>query len=175
MARCDHERRTAPTADDRRVHHDRTPRVWGYPRWILSACPKLTKLSVRFLLTKPLPSIIFNHMVKYSSRALNATFTALSDPTRRAILSRLARGASSVTELARPFEMSLPAVSKHVRVLEHAGLLRRTRRGRVHQLHLVARPMKGAQNWLERYRRFWERQFDALADYLEHSGKGGKV
>lgn len=114
-------------------------------------------------------------MVKYSSRALNATFAALSDPTRRAILARLARGASSVTELARPFEMSLPAVSKHVRVLEHAGLLRRKRRGRVHQLQLVARPMKGAQNWLERYRRFWEGRFDALADHLEHSKKRGKT
>ena len=137
--------------------------------------PKVDEALGAISLDKAPPSVIFNHMVKYSSRALNATFTALSDPTRRAILSRLARGASSVTELARPFEMSLPAVSKHVRVLEHAGLLRRKRHGRVHQLHLVARPMKGAQNWLERYRRLWEGQFDALADYLEHSKKGEKT
>lgn len=113
-------------------------------------------------------------MVKYPTHALNATFTALSDPTRRAILARLARGTSSVTELARPFDMSLPAVSKHLRVLEHAGLIRRKKRGRVHQLRLVAGPMKDAQKWLERYRRFWEDQLDALADYLEHSHKGEK-
>ena len=105
-------------------------------------------------------------MVKYSSETLDATFGALADPTRRAILERLARGESSVTALAEPFDMSLPAVSKHLRVLESAGLLARERDGRVHRCCLVGGPMEEAARWIARYRIFWERQLDALAEHL---------
>jgi DNA-binding transcriptional ArsR family regulator len=105
-------------------------------------------------------------MVNSRQTALDATFAALSDPTRRAILARLATREASLTELARPFRMSLPAIHKHLRVLERAGLLAHAKHGRVRRCRLVARPMKGAARWIERYRRFWEAQFDALAAYL---------
>jgi DNA-binding transcriptional ArsR family regulator len=106
-------------------------------------------------------------MVKYSSRTLNRTFAALADPTRRRILAHLARGDQRVTHLARPHAMSLPAISKHLRVLEKAGLLRRRRYGRVHQMQLDAKPLKQAAEWVEEYRRFWEESLDRLAEYLE--------
>jgi DNA-binding transcriptional ArsR family regulator len=106
-------------------------------------------------------------MVKYSSRMLDRTFAALADPTRRRLLKHLARGDQCVTRLARPCAMSLPAVSKHLRVLENAGLIRRRRRGRVHQLNLQAAPMKQASQWIEDYRRFWEQSFDRLDEYLK--------
>ena len=106
-------------------------------------------------------------MVKYSSPRLNRTFAALADPTRRRILSNLARGNRCVTDLARPHRMSLPAVSKHLRVLEKAGLLRRRRYGRVHQMQLEAKPLKEAAQWVEEYRKFWEGSLDRLAEYLE--------
>jgi DNA-binding transcriptional ArsR family regulator len=105
-------------------------------------------------------------MVKYASHPLDRTFAALSDPTRRAILARLAQGDASVTELATPFAMSLPAISKHLRVLEQAGLVERTRDGRVHRLRLVARPLHEASAWIAHYQQFWEQQLAALADYL---------
>lgn len=108
-------------------------------------------------------------MVKYSEGVLDATFGALADATRRGILARLARGESSVSELAAPYEISLPAVSKHLRVLENAGLVVRHKDGRVHRCRLIAEPMKDAAEWIERYRLFWELQFDALARYLEES------
>jgi DNA-binding transcriptional ArsR family regulator len=108
-------------------------------------------------------------MVKHLQFALDATFGALSDATRRGILARLASGESSVSELAAPYEMSLPAVSKHLRVLETAGLVVRHKDGRVHRCRLIAEPMKDAAEWIERYRLFWEEQFDALARYLEES------
>jgi DNA-binding transcriptional ArsR family regulator len=108
-------------------------------------------------------------MVNYSATLLDATFGALADPTRRAILARLARGEAMVTELAEPFRISLPAISKHVRVLEAAGLLEREVDGRVHRCRLAAQPMKNAAAWIEQYRAFWELQFDALAKYLETS------
>src|ERR1700720_2983238 len=95
-------------------------------------------------------------MVKYTSKTLNRTFAALADPTRRRILAHLARGDRRVTDLARPYAMSLPAVSKHWRVLEKAGLLPRRRYGRVHQLKLEAKPMQQAARWIEEYRKFWE-------------------
>lgn len=98
---------------------------------------------------------------------LDHTFAALADPTRRAIVARLARGEASVTEVAQPFDMSLPAVSKHLRVLERAGLLKRTREGRTHRLRLQAEPLKEAVDWITTHRAFWERQLDALADYLD--------
>lgn len=102
--------------------------------------------------------------------ALDATFGALSDATRRGILARLARGESSVSELAEPYEMSLPAVSKHLKVLEGAGLVVRHKDGRVRRCRLIAEPMKGAAEWIERYRVFWEEQFDALERYLAETG-----
>ena len=112
---------------------------------------------------------LFNRMVKYRSSELSATFSALADPTRRRILERLSGGQSGVTRLAAPFAMSLPAVSKHLRVLERAGLLRRHRHGREHRLELEAAPIKVALRWMERYRKFWEGSLDALAAYLEDS------
>ncbi len=111
-------------------------------------------------------------MVNYSPRQLNHTFSALADPTRRAILERLALSESSVTELAKPFNISLPAISKHLRVLEGAGLLSRKKEGRMQVCGLVIEPMKDAADWIEEYRRFWERQLDALTDYLDKPKKG---
>ena len=97
---------------------------------------------------------------------LNATFAALADPTRRAILARLASGETSVSELAEPFEMSLPAVSKHLKVLQRAGLIARGRQAQWRPCRLAAGPLKDASEWLEHYRRFWEESFDRLEDYL---------
>jgi DNA-binding transcriptional ArsR family regulator len=110
-------------------------------------------------------------MVKYSEAPLDTTFAALSDVTRRGILARLVQGETSVSELAAPYKMSLPAVSKHLRVLEGAGLVTRHKDGRVHRCRLVAEPMKDAAEWIERYRQFWEHQFDALADYLQEESR----
>jgi len=112
-----------------------------------------------------------NQMVKYQSRSLNRTFAALADPTRRRILAHLAQGDRRVTDLARPHDMSLPAVSKHLRVLEKAGLLRRRRYGRVHEMRLDAKPLKEAAQWVEEYRKFWEGSLDRLAAYLEKTNK----
>jgi DNA-binding transcriptional ArsR family regulator len=97
---------------------------------------------------------------------LSATFAALADPTRRAILARLALGETSVTELAEPFEMSLPAVSKHLKVLEHAGLIVRGREAQWRPCRIESRALKEVDDWLERYRRFWEQSFDRLDRYL---------
>jgi DNA-binding transcriptional ArsR family regulator len=111
-------------------------------------------------------------MVNYSSAAasLDATFGALADPTRRAILARLAETPEvTVTDLARPFDVSLPAISRHLRVLEGAGLIARRREGRVHHCRVVAAPMKPASEWIARYERFWEEKLDALARYLEET------
>src|SRR5918998_2486427 len=104
---------------------------------------------------------------RVSPDRLSATFAALADPTRRAILARLASGGeASVTELAQPFEMSLPAVSKHLKVLERAGLVARGREAQWRPRRLEAGPLKDAADWLERYRRFWDESFDRLDDYL---------
>jgi DNA-binding transcriptional ArsR family regulator len=108
-------------------------------------------------------------MVKYHVAPLDATFAALSDSTRRGILARLAQGETSVSELAAPYDISLPAVSKHLRVLESAGLVARRKRGRVHRCRLIAGPMRDAAAWIEEYRQFWEQQFRALARFLEES------
>jgi DNA-binding transcriptional ArsR family regulator len=101
-----------------------------------------------------------------SPEHLNATFSALADPTRRAILARLAAGETSVSELAQPFEMSLPAISKHLKVLQRAGLIERGREAQWRPCRLAAAPLKDASDWLERYRRFWEESFDRLEEYL---------
>lgn len=97
---------------------------------------------------------------------LSATFAALADPTRRAILARLALGETSVTELARPFTMSLPAVSKHLKVLEHAGLIARGREAQWRPCRLEVGPLKDIADWVEHYRRFWDQSFDRLDVYL---------
>jgi len=106
-------------------------------------------------------------MVKHLSDNLDAVFSALGDPTRRAILARLALGETTVSELAAPHAMSLPAVSKHLRVLEQAGLVSKEKDGRVIQCSLEAGPLKSAATWIEQYRQSWDEQFDALADYLD--------
>jgi len=98
---------------------------------------------------------------------LNNTFSALSDPTRRAIVTKLAEGETSILELAAPFDMSLPAVSKHIRVLEKAGLLVRRKQGRVHYCRLNAQPLREAATWLAFYQQFWDARLDALATFLE--------
>ena len=97
---------------------------------------------------------------------LSATFAALADPTRRAILARLALGETSVTELAQPFEMSLPAVSKHLKVLERAGLITRGREAQWRPCRIEPRALKDVDAWLERYRRFWDASLDRLDAYL---------
>ncbi len=97
---------------------------------------------------------------------LDATFAALADPTRRAILARLASGAASVQELAEPFDMTLPAVSKHLKVLERAGLVARGRDAQRRPCRLTAAPLREVAGWAERYRRFWEESLDRLDDYL---------
>jgi DNA-binding transcriptional ArsR family regulator len=113
-------------------------------------------------------------MVKRSSEHLDLVFSALSDPTRRAMLEKLAHGASSVTELAEPHDMSLPAISKHLKILETAGFITRELDGRVHRITLESKPMKEAFAWLELYRKFWEAKFDALEKYLAKPHKKEK-
>jgi DNA-binding transcriptional ArsR family regulator len=134
-----------------------------------SATPPLRAI---FPLTKSAPAIIFNRSVKLETRKLDAIFAALADPTRRAVLVHLTFTESSLTELAAPFNISLPAFSKHLRVLEQAGLVAREKQGRMNLCRLSAAPMQDAAAWIARYRGFWENQFDALAAYLEKSEKG---
>ncbi len=98
---------------------------------------------------------------------LSSTFAALADPTRRAILARLASGECSVTELAEPFDMSMPAVSKHLRVLEKAGLIARGREAQWRPCRLEPAPLKDVSDWIERYRAMWEERFDRLDTYLQ--------
>jgi DNA-binding transcriptional ArsR family regulator len=102
-----------------------------------------------------------------STDTLSTTFQALADPTRRAILARLASGETSVTQLAEPFEMSMPAISKHLKVLERAGLIARGREAQWRPCRLEAGPLKDVAGWVEHYRRFWEESFDRLDDYLQ--------
>ncbi len=98
---------------------------------------------------------------------LNATFSALADPTRRAILARLAEGEASVMEIAAPFAMSQPAISKHLRVLENAGLISKGRDGQKRPCRIEAEPVEAANEWLERYRAFWEENYQRLDNLLE--------
>ena len=106
--------------------------------------------------------------------ALSATFSALADPTRRAILARLALGETTVMELAEPFEMSLPAVSKHLKVLEKAGLIARGREAQWRPCRIEVNALKPVDDWLENYRRLWEARFDRLEDYLRELQPYGK-
>jgi DNA-binding transcriptional ArsR family regulator len=102
-----------------------------------------------------------------SADSLTLTFSALSDPTRRAILARLARGEASVNDLAAPFDVSLPAISKHLSVLERSGLIERRKESRFRPCRLKPAPLKEATEWIEKYRRTWEESFDKLDDYLK--------
>lgn len=110
-----------------------------------------------------------------NSRRLDLTFGALADPTRRAILARLAGGEATVGELARPFAVSRPAISKHLRILERAGLVQRARDGRISRCELDAKPMRQVAEWVEHYRRFWERQLDSLKRYVEEETESRKT
>jgi len=107
-----------------------------------------------------------------TENALTATFSALADPTRRAILARLSQGETSVTELAQPFDMSLPAISKHLKVLERAGLIVRGREAQWRPCRIEPEALKTVDDWLEDYRRFWDQSFDRLDEYLR--GINGK-
>jgi DNA-binding transcriptional ArsR family regulator len=103
---------------------------------------------------------------------LSITFAALADPTRRAILGRLSRGETSVTELARPFDMTLPGISKHLKVLERAGLIARGRDAQWRPCRLQANPLHDAADWIDHFRQFWEQSFDRLEDYLKEMQSG---
>lgn len=111
-------------------------------------------------------------MVNYTNKQLDPIFAALADSTRRAILARLRHGEATVTEVAEPFTTSLPAISKHIKVLEEAGLVARRKDGRIHHLRLVASPLKNAVQWLEQYHGFWEAQFDSLEQFLKEGNVG---
>lgn len=102
-----------------------------------------------------------------STDRLSSTFAALADPTRRAILARLSLGETSVTELAQPFQMTMPAVTKHLKVLERAGLITRGREAQWRPCRLDAAPLKDAASWVDQYRQFWEARLDRLDDYLQ--------
>src|SRR5687768_4765527 len=119
--------------------------------------------------------------MRSSTDKLSSTFAALADPTRRAILARLSTGEASVQDLAKPFKMTLPAVSKHLKVLEKAKLISRSRTAQWRPCYLNAEPLKEASDWMEQYRKFWDESFDRLDEYLkvlqadgEKSKKGGK-
>lgn len=105
--------------------------------------------------------------MQISNDKLSSTFSALADPTRRAILARLASGEASVSELAKPMKMTMPAVTKHLKVLQKAGLIRQERRAQFRPCYLVATPLKEASDWVDQYRKFWEASFDRLDEYLK--------
>ncbi len=108
-------------------------------------------------------------MVKHSEALLDDTFAALADPTRRAILKRLSKGATPMGDLARPFGMSWPAITKHVKVLERAKLVRREQDGRVHRMHFEGKSLRDARAWIDKYAKFWEGRFDALEKFLDET------
>jgi DNA-binding transcriptional ArsR family regulator len=119
---------------------------------------------------------LINYMVHHQvPDHLSTTFAALADPTRRAILARLASGERSVTELAEPFDMSMPAVSKHLKVLERAGLIARSREAQWRRCQLDAAPLREVSEWVERYRDMWEARLDRLDEYLTTLQKKGKT
>ena len=112
-------------------------------------------------------------MVNYSDARMDAVFTALADATRRGMIARLSTGPATIGELGQPFGISKPAVTKHVKMLERAGLIRRRRDGRIHNCTLQTRPMQQAVAWMERQREFWEDSLDALAGLVEKTKPGG--
>ena len=124
------------------------------------------RLVVSPILTNGVPYYNFNHMVELPNVSLNQTYAAIADPTRRAILVRLMQSEARVTELAEPFDISLNAVSKHLRVLERAQLVRRRIKGRDHYLSVNIEPLQEAAKWIETYQKFWEERVDALETFL---------
>lgn len=120
---------------------------------------------------RPAAALSFNHMVNQQSERLDRVFHALTDPTRRHMLRSLAGRERTVGELAQPFRMSLAAASKHVKVLEGAGLVRRTVQGRTHFCRLDPKPLAGAAEWIRFYERFWNERLDALEELLRHPNK----
>jgi DNA-binding transcriptional ArsR family regulator len=121
------------------------------------------------------PLIIFIHMDEYNRRGkLDGVFSALGDPTRRAILRLLAQRPATISEIAKPFPVSLNTISKHVMVLERVGLVRREIRGREHHCYIDPRPLREADEWLEHYRRFWQERLDALEAYVARTHKRSK-
>ena len=110
-------------------------------------------------------------MVKYTSGSIDATLSALADPTRRAIIERLEFSKCSVLEIAEPFQISLPAISKHLKVLESAGLIKRQKEGTTHIIKLIAEPMKNAAEWLNHYSIFWEGQLESFSKYINNKNK----
>ena len=136
----------------------------GMEEGALETMDRLAELLDAILLAPAMRSRVLQDTT--SADPLSATFAALADPTRRAILTRLTSGEASVTELAEPFEMSLPAVSKHLKVLERAGLISRSRDAQWRPCRLDAGPLKEVSDWVESYRRFWEQSFERLDHYL---------
>lgn len=126
---------------------------------------------IRYLTRSPESTTILNQVVNYSPAQLDTAFSALADPVRREIIAHLLRGPATVTQVAEPFDISLPAISRHVRVLESAGLLVRRKQGRYHHLHLNVTPLRRAAGWLVKYTEFWEGQFDALEKFLAVDGE----
>jgi len=110
---------------------------------------------------------IFNHMVKYNERQLDSLFGALSDTTRRKIIEKLTKNDLIVTEIASDFDISLPAISKHIKVLENAGLVKRKRDGKLHKISYNKEAVKTAWSWINQYREFWDKSFDSLAELLD--------
>ena len=133
----------------------------------MRGCRQIMRSERKRSLTELRHLCILNSMVNDSPEQLTTVFFALADPTRRAILERLRQGEASGTDLARPFSISVPAISKHLRVLEHADLILHRKDGRTHRFRLAAGPMQEAADWLEHYRHFWEEQLDSLDTYLQ--------
>jgi DNA-binding transcriptional ArsR family regulator len=125
-------------------------------------------------LTPAAPPSIFNQVVEYQSKSLNRVFFALADPTRRAVLARIAHGELTVTAIAAPFGISLAAVSKHVRVLEEAGLLKRVRQGREHRLSLVPETLRAAAAWVDQFERLWTDHLDHIKEAAERKARERK-
>jgi DNA-binding transcriptional ArsR family regulator len=141
-----------------------------------SSLLSLSLLSLRKLDGMAGAGIYFNRMVEYGSSLLDQVFTAVADPTRRAILDALARKPAKITEIARPFPVSLNAISKHIKTLERAGLIRRVVVGREHYCHLEPRALRPVTDWLEHHRAFWEARLEALERHVvakRRRGRGG--
>jgi DNA-binding transcriptional ArsR family regulator len=126
------------------------------------------------VLTPAGPPVIFNQVVEYQSKSLSRVFFALADPTRRAVLARIATGEMTVTAIAAPFGISLAAVSKHVRVLEEAGLLKRVRQGREHRLSLVPEALRAAAAWVDQFERLWTDHLDSIKEAAERKARERK-
>jgi DNA-binding transcriptional ArsR family regulator len=113
-------------------------------------------------------------MVNYHENLMDAVFVALADPTRRGMIARLSKGPASIGELGRPYDVSKPAITKHVKILERAGLISRKKDGRIHRCRLNPKPMEEAEEWIEKHRKFWQGSLGKLARYLERTKPAGE-